>query len=179
MKCTPSLEDAAADTGTDREVDEAVGSAPVAPVVFGERGGVDVGIDANRTREPARQPWHDLSTGPTGLGGGANTAEVLGQRVEGDGPEAAYPERRERRDLPPAAQPPDQAFKGRIGITGRHPEVVDDGAALPEHRSDLRAAEFDSRNPVGIAHVEGLSKVSSPTARWICISGCASVSIQI
>ena len=137
MKRAPSLEDAAADTSADREVDEAVGTTSVPPSIFSECGGIDVGLDTDRTREPAGQPGHDGRAAPARLGRRANAAEVLGQRVEGYGPEAAHPERRKRSGLPPAVQSREQALECRVGIGGGNPQLIDNLAIMPEHGSDF------------------------------------------
>src|SRR6478735_9526516 len=87
---------AATDAGPDRDVDRGAEILRGAPARFAEYGSVDVGVEANRHRECARERPHDVRVAPTGFGRGRDVTVVARVAVQFERAEATNPERVDR-----------------------------------------------------------------------------------
>ena len=153
-------DDPATDPGADGQIDQARTALPRTPAVFGERGGVDVGIDGDRTGDGAGQHLAHPRTAPAGLGGGQDAAIVGCGGIEPDRAEAgdAQPGEAIAQRMP--GQPVCQRAQGLFGVGCGDPMPLDYFAVAPDQRDTLGSAQFDP----GKHTVLGRGSISHPPA---------------
>ncbi len=143
---------AAADPGPDRQIGNDVEAGAAAPAPFGQRGGVDVGVD----RDPAVQAvGHaaDVEPLPAGFRSAHQPAVIIVIAVEDERPEAGDAERAERRALLPSGENLVKGSDRRLAVARLDPLLGNDRRAAGEHRNALGSAQLDAGNQwLGLVH---------------------------
>ena len=163
-------DDAAADAGADRQVDERVDVLGRTPQVLAEGGAVDVGVEPDRDAERGPERPHDVGVGPAGLGGLGDPPVGGGVRVRVAGPEGPVPDGGDLLAVLglPGREVVDDLRQALVRGAGGEPDLVAQVVGSRSHRADhLGPAGLDGSDQwlhVPVPSCGGLLHPSNPGA---------------